>query len=39
MLLESYGLDMAEELKIDLFIISLLGTTIQDNGIRERSTA
>jgi len=27
---------MAEELKMDLFAISLLGTTIQDGGIGER---
>ena len=36
-LLESLGLDIAEELKMDLFAISLLGATIQDGGIEERS--
>ena len=36
-LLESLELDIVEELKMDLFTISLLGTTIQDSGIEERS--
>ena len=36
-LLELLGLDIAEELKMDLFAISLLDATIQDGGIGERS--
>jgi len=36
-LLELLGLDIAEELKIDLFAISLLGTIIQDGSIEERN--
>jgi len=36
-LLELLGLNIAEELKMDLFTISLLGTTIQDSSIEERS--
>ena len=38
--LDSIGLDMAEVEEIMFeFIISLLGTTIQDGGIRKRSAA
>jgi len=36
-LLELLGLDIAKELKINLLTISLLGATIQDDGIEERS--
>jgi len=36
-LLELLGLDIAEELKMDLFTISLLDATIQDSSIEERS--
>jgi len=36
-LLESLGLNIAEELKMDLFAISLLDATIQDGSIGERS--
>ena len=36
-LLELLGLDIAKELKINLLTISLLGATIQDGGIEERS--
>ena len=36
-LFESLRLDMAEEKKEFLFIISLLGTTIQDGGIEKRN--
>ena len=36
-LLELLRLDIAKKLKMDLFAISLLGTTIQDGGIGERS--
>ena len=36
--LKSAGLDMAERIvKEFIFAISLLGTTIQDGGMRERS--
>ena len=38
-LLELLGLDIAKELKMDLFTISLLDATIQDSGIEERSNA
>jgi len=37
-LLVSLRLDIAEELKGYLFTIFLLGATIQDGGIEERST-
>jgi len=36
-LLELLGLDITKELKINLLTISLLGATIQDGGIEERS--
>lgn len=35
MLLESQRIDIAEELKMDLFAISLLHATIQNSGIEE----
>jgi len=38
--LDSTGLDMADvEVKMFEFTISLLGTTIQDGGMRERSNS
>jgi len=36
-LLISLRLDIVEEVKLYLFVISLLGATIQDGGIEERS--
>jgi len=36
-LLVSLRLDIVEGVKLYLFVISLLGTTIQDGGIEERS--